>query len=260
MPLLEKSILLAAYLASNNPQETDVTTFGTALKGRRKRLRAGQDPDQINTTNSSSSNHNNNGSMQTKEQINSPRTFGLERLLAIYIQILPSTSFSVLSTLWWHPSAAAIQFNPANENKNEEVEIKKRLLLNNPTIFEIEQKLRYYGYSETHVYSVVCCSPSLHLSPSLHITPLPLPPLYHLTPSPSCLQINSLVSKQHLLIHSPHSSSSSTSHSSSSSSSSTKNHYYDSTSPMIYYCTLNLEQAEELARSISFPLRDYLCT
>lgn len=153
MPLIEKSLLLASYLASNNPQETDSTTFGTALKGRKKRLRAGQDPDE---------------DTNIKENVVSPRTFGLERLLAIYTQILPSTSFQTISTLWWHP-AATRSHQTMTDTCTSHVEGNK-----SPAIYEIEQKLRYYGQSEPHIYMAV----SPHTIPSLHLTLLSpsLPP------------------------------------------------------------------------------------
>jgi hypothetical protein len=217
LPSIEKTLLLASYLASNNPQETDSTTFGNALKGRRKRQRAGQDPDQEPAQ------------PQSKENLVSPRTFGLERLLAIYTQILPSISIPVLSSLWWHPSAAVRQQREESEiSENGDSEKKMRMsMLNNPTIFEIEQKLLYYGHSETHIFSAV--SLSNFSRPPLMVS-----------------QINSLVQKQHLLVRAT--------------GSAAKNQFYDSTTSVIYYCTLNLEHAEELARSLSFPLRDYLCT
>jgi hypothetical protein len=149
--LVEKNILLASFLASNNPQESDSTTFGNALKGRRKRLRAGQDPDQVGT-----------GSQSTDQSsVISPRTFGLERLLAIYTQILPSTAFSTLSTLWWNPLAARhqrdlSQWDESTSGPNGGTGETKQRMKSNPMIFEIEQKLLYYGHSESHIFSAVC--------------------------------------------------------------------------------------------------------
>lgn len=156
---MEKTLLLASYLASNNPQETDSTTFGSALKGRRKRQRAGQDPDQEPTQ------------PQSKENLVSPRTFGLERLLAIYTQILPSISVPILSSLWWHPSAARQQREEIETSENGDSNKKMRMsVLNNPMIFEIEQKLLYYGHSESHIFSAVSHSYSHELYSLLTIT------------------------------------------------------------------------------------------
>jgi hypothetical protein len=147
-------LLLAAYLASNNPQESDSTTFGNELKGRRKRQCAGQDPDQ-----ESSQPHSKDS------QLFPSRTFGLERLLTIYAKILPSISIPVLSSLWWHPSAARQQREESNLAKNGDSEKNKRVsLMDNAMIFEIEQKLLYYGHSESHVYSAVSISLPLPFS------------------------------------------------------------------------------------------------
>jgi hypothetical protein len=164
LPLVEKNLLLASFLASNNPQQTDSTTFGNALKGRRKRLRAGQDPDQESLGSQSKSNDQNS--------LVSHRTFGLERLLAIYTQILPSTSFPTLSTLWWHPLAARHQRDSHLSSKANESTAEmdpERKMRNNPMIFEIEQKLLYYGHSESHIFSAVSAM-SLHTQFSLSLS------------------------------------------------------------------------------------------
>lgn len=82
LSVMARVMLLAAFLASRNPQETDRTTFGNALKGRRKKPRQGVD-----------------GAASSKQQDiydtrAVPRAFGLERLLAIYLQILPAAGIA----------------------------------------------------------------------------------------------------------------------------------------------------------------------
>ena len=82
LSVMARVMLLAAYLASRNPQDTDRTTFGNALKGRRKKARvsAGGAPGE-----------GGGGKMDIHDHRCVPRAFGLERLLAIYIQILPAS-------------------------------------------------------------------------------------------------------------------------------------------------------------------------
>lgn len=77
VPLKTKVLILAAFLASRNPPATDRTTFGNATKGRRKKSR---------------SNDENSG--QQKNATYQPQSFGAERLLGIYHQILPSIKAS----------------------------------------------------------------------------------------------------------------------------------------------------------------------
>jgi hypothetical protein len=82
LSVMARVLLLAAFLASRNPQETDRTTFGNALKGRRKKSRQGTDGP-------ASSRQQDIHDMRAV-----PRAFGLERLLAIYLQILPAAGIA----------------------------------------------------------------------------------------------------------------------------------------------------------------------
>lgn len=123
---MEKTLLLAAFLASTNPQETDSTTFGNELKGRKKKLRAGEDPDQVvNPT--------------TRDVLNSPCTFGLERLLAIYLQIYLSTSNQLLPSLWYSSSLSS------SNNYSQPA----------PSLTESKEKILFYGHQESAIYSTV---------------------------------------------------------------------------------------------------------
>ena len=81
LSVMARILLLAAYLASRNSQDTDRTTFGNALKGRRKKARMGSEE-------TSSSNQD------IYDRHSVPRAFGLERLVAIYIQILPAAGIA----------------------------------------------------------------------------------------------------------------------------------------------------------------------
>ncbi len=85
LPLKAKALLLAAFLASRNPPATDRTTFGNSLKGRRKKTRG--DPNGSSTDVSKAASMT--GSL--------PQSFGLERLLSIYQQILPSVTAATCS-------------------------------------------------------------------------------------------------------------------------------------------------------------------
>lgn len=77
LPLKTKALAIAAFLASRNPASTDRTTFGQATKGRRKKTKV--DPSEAGVGSKSSS---------------QPQSFGVERLLGIFKQIMPSISAS----------------------------------------------------------------------------------------------------------------------------------------------------------------------
>ena len=70
LPLRAKALALSAFLASRNPPASDRSTFGQATKGRRKKTRG--DPTPKTAAGSQ------------------PQFFGVERLLSIYGQVLPS--------------------------------------------------------------------------------------------------------------------------------------------------------------------------
>mmetsp|Transcript_15708 Transcript_15708/g.26183 ORF Transcript_15708/g.26183 Transcript_15708/m.26183 type:complete len:606 (+) Transcript_15708:168-1985(+) len=78
LPLKTKALALAAFLASRNPASSDRTTFGQATKGRRKKTKTDQSEAGAGSKTS--------GSL--------PQCFGLERLLGIFHQIMPSISAS----------------------------------------------------------------------------------------------------------------------------------------------------------------------
>ena len=72
LPKAHKYLLLAAYLASKNPKETDDFVFALKQKGRRKKDRAGVNYQERE---------------QEHSRAASARAFALERLLSIYSQI-----------------------------------------------------------------------------------------------------------------------------------------------------------------------------
>lgn len=82
LSVIARVLLLAAFLASRNPQETDRTTFGNALKGRRKKARQGTDGVDASKP------------QDIHDMRAVPRAFGLERMLAIYLQILPAVGIA----------------------------------------------------------------------------------------------------------------------------------------------------------------------
>ncbi len=69
--------MLATYLASKNSKDSDKYTFGGKQRGRRKRIREGQDDSMPEGTQSGSS-----GVI-----VYSPQSFTLDRALAIFIHI-----------------------------------------------------------------------------------------------------------------------------------------------------------------------------
>ena len=77
MPIKLRYFMLAAYLASKSSKDSDKYTFGDKQRGRRKRLREGQD-DSIPE-----------GSLAGSSGVivYSPQSFTLERALAIFIHI-----------------------------------------------------------------------------------------------------------------------------------------------------------------------------
>ena len=81
MPLKAKALALAAFLASRNPPATDRSTFGQATKGRRKKTKG--DP----------ASRPSSGGVGGSQ----PQCFGVERLLGIYRQVLPSISAGMSS-------------------------------------------------------------------------------------------------------------------------------------------------------------------
>ena len=54
MPLIQKYLILSAFLASNNPKQTDAEIFTGAIKAKRSRVNAGTDE----SSNTGSSNSN----------------------------------------------------------------------------------------------------------------------------------------------------------------------------------------------------------
>lgn len=67
LPTSRKYLLLAAYLASNNPKETDDHVFAFRKKGKRRKEKAGSD--------------------SSSQEVMGPKPFTLERLLSIFSQI-----------------------------------------------------------------------------------------------------------------------------------------------------------------------------
>ena len=75
MPLSEKYLLVAAYLASVNRKETDDSVFAGKRKGKRKKVQAGHDDEFDDVT-------------QTRNPTSvSSRSFTLDRLASIFAQI-----------------------------------------------------------------------------------------------------------------------------------------------------------------------------
>lgn len=75
MPLSEKYLTVAAYLASVNRKETDDSVFAGKQKGKRKKVSAGHDDDMVDVT-----------AVRTSTSISS-RSFTLDRLASIFAQI-----------------------------------------------------------------------------------------------------------------------------------------------------------------------------
>ena len=75
MPLSEKYLIVAAYLASVNRKETDDSVFAGKQKGKRKKVSAGHDDDMVDVT-----------AVRTSTSISS-RSFTLDRLASIFAQI-----------------------------------------------------------------------------------------------------------------------------------------------------------------------------
>jgi hypothetical protein len=74
--------LIASYIASSNPQDSDKYTFGFNQKGRRKKARMGNDETAEAVA-------------QKSDGVNHlPRSFNIERLLAISLQIYPAMTIS----------------------------------------------------------------------------------------------------------------------------------------------------------------------
>jgi hypothetical protein len=82
VPIRTRYFLLAAYLASKNPKESDKFTFGDSRKGRRKRVREGMDDDGAAT--------DGGGPGPGTHMTHSPQPFTLDRVLAIYRHIYGS--------------------------------------------------------------------------------------------------------------------------------------------------------------------------
>lgn len=74
--------MISAFIASNNPQETDKYTFGFDQKGRRKKTRAGYDD----------TGSNEGKTEKQQREAFEPRSFNVERLISIISQIYPSAT------------------------------------------------------------------------------------------------------------------------------------------------------------------------
>lgn len=83
VPIRARYFLLAAYLASKNPKESDKFTFGDSRRGRRKRVREGQDGDDGA---GGSGGGGTEGGAATHLS-HAPQSFTLDRVLAIYRHI-----------------------------------------------------------------------------------------------------------------------------------------------------------------------------
>jgi Origin recognition complex (ORC) subunit 5 C-terminus len=93
IPLSQKYLVVAAFLASYNPKETDEFTFAGKKRAKRRKLRAGEDED-----------HTADGAPKGGNAGSGLRVFSLDRLFGIFAQL---ASTGGVEKLWGGARAAS---------------------------------------------------------------------------------------------------------------------------------------------------------